>query len=161
MKKVLVLTCALFMTFAAANATELNVPQPQKGKPEFAQKMQKHIAAFDEKLGLTDVQKQKAKEIRIKGHKKIKPIFEEIQGKKKEIEMIKLSKMAEKGQAEKIEQLNKEIQALEKQLKKARKENMKEFESILTKEQKATLKTMKKEGRKRYYATHPKCKNKK
>ena len=32
---------------------------------------------------------------------------------------------------------------------------MKEFESILTRQQKRTLKEMKKEGRQRYHAEHP------
>ena len=34
---------------------------------------------------------------------------------------------------------------------------MKEFESIFTKEQKRTLKQMKKEGRKKYQAEHQNC----
>lgn len=46
-------------------------------------------------------------------------------------------------------------EVLEKQAREIRQANMKEFESILTRQQKKTLKQMKKEGRKRYYQGHP------
>ena len=44
---------------------------------------------------------------------------------------------------------------LEKKAKEIRKKNMKEFESILTREQRKILKNMKKEGRKKYQQAHP------
>ena len=44
---------------------------------------------------------------------------------------------------------------LEKKAHDIKKANMKEFESILTKEQRKILKEMKKEGRKRYQQNHP------
>jgi CRISPR/Cas system-associated endonuclease Cas1 len=84
----------------------------------------------------------------------MKPIMVQIQQKHKEIEMIKLSRMAEKMQQEKIAQLTTEIQALEKQAHEIRKKNSKEFERILNKKQKAELETMKAEGRARFEKYH-------
>ncbi len=51
--------------------------------------------------------------------------------------------------------IDEELKVLEKQAREIRQANMKEFESILTRAQKRTLKQMKKEGRKRYHQGHP------
>jgi hypothetical protein len=47
------------------------------------------------------------------------------------------------------------LKILEKKAHDIRKANMKEFESILTRNQKKILKQMKSEGRKKYHANHP------
>ena len=83
----------------------------------------------------------------------------EIIAKKQEAKMVKMSRIAVLEQEKKLNAIDKEIKALEKQAHNIRKANMKEFEAILTKEQKNILKQMKKEGRKRYQE-HKKAKNK-
>ena len=111
--------------------------------------------AFERRLGLTEVQKLKAGEIRRKGHEKIKPVMEEIIAKKQEAEMVRRSRMAVQMQEEKLTAIDAELRVLEKKAQEIRKENMKEFESILTRQQKRTLKQMKKEGRVKYHQEHP------
>ena len=63
--------------------------------------------------------------------------------------------MAVQMQEEKLAEIDKELAELEKKAQAIRKENMKEFESILTWKQKRILKQMKKEGRKKYHQEHP------
>lgn len=170
MKKLAVLLCALTLISSAAIAEEtkgapaaeqkapavnegIKNPDNVKTRPskEEMMKIRKaREAAFEKKLGLTDEQKAKAKEIRLNGHKEMKPVIEQIIAKKKEAEMVKMSRIATWAQEEKLAALDKEIQALEKQANEIRKQNMKDFESILTRDQKKILKQMKKEGRQRF-----------
>ena len=109
---------------------------------------------FEQRLNLSDKQKEKAKTIHNQGREEMKPIMIQIQQKHKEIEMVKMSRMAEKMQQEKIAQLTTEIQTLEKQAHEIRKKNSKEFERILNKKQKEELETMKAEGRARFEKYH-------
>ena len=53
-------------------------------------------------------------------------------------------------QEEKLAVIDKELAKLEKQANQIRKQNMKDFESILTRDQKKILKQMKKEGRENF-----------
>ncbi len=160
MKKLAVLLCALCVFSTVAKAAEENIQNPNEGiktpptKEEMMAKRQAREAALEQKLGLTEEQKVKAKEIRMQGHEKLKPIFDQIRNKKKEAEMVKLSRIATWAQEEKLAKIDKEIQDLKKQANEIRKENMKEFESILTKDQKKILKQMKKEGRKKFEQRH-------
>ena len=161
MKKLLLMMFAVSLTMMSANAVEKNAnaqpdvikrpPCEKKIKCEHMKKTQ----AFEKKLGLTDEQKVQARELRKQGFEKIKPVFEQIKAKKQEAENLKKSETALKDQSEQLKKLDKEIKALEKQAREIRKENMKEFEKILTKEQQKTLKKMKEEGRKNFKAKHP------
>ena len=170
MKKLAVLLCALTLISSAAIAEETTVapaaeqkapavnegiknPDNVKTRPskEEMMKIRKaREAAFEKKLGLTDEQKAKAKEIRLNGHKQMKPVIEQIIAKKKEAEMVKMSRIATWAQEEKLAVIDKEIADLEKQANEIRKQNMKQFESILTRDQRKILKQMKKEGRERF-----------
>ena len=74
-----------------------------------------------------------------------------IDGKKIKIHLC--SACAEKASLEAINlpaEIFPKIQELEKQANSIRKQNMKDFESILTRDQKKILKQMKKEGRQRF-----------
>ena len=159
MKKLLVMIFAMCMTITYANAAEQAVPAKAEKKQEVQARhdaMRKHREnAFEQRLGLTEVQKLKAREIRISGHEKIGPVINSIRFKKQEAEMVRRSRMAVQMQEEKLAEIDKELAELEKKAQIIRKENMKEFESILTRQQKKTLKQMKKEGRKRYHSAHP------
>lgn len=159
MKKLLILTCLLILASTGVNATE-NVKVQQPANAQEIQKSREIIkaqrdAAFERRLGLTELQKLKARQIRQKGHEALKPVMEEIKAKKQEAEMIRRSRMAVRMQEEKLTEIDAELAVLEKKANEIRKANMKEFESILTKQQKKILKDMKKEGRDRYRAAHP------
>ena len=154
MKKVLVLTFILFMAasgvYAADNAADTVSVPPQTAQSPCRTDMKNRGAAFEKRLGLTEAQKAKARELRMKGHEKLKPVLDEINNKKQEAKMVKLSRIAVWAQEEKLAKLDKEIASLEKKANQIRRANMKEFESILTKDQRKILKQMKKEGRQRY-----------
>jgi len=154
MKKLFVLlTCLSILTgnVCANEAIKNYSPQIEKHKEMRLQKEK----AFEKRLNLTEEQKIKAKEIRVNGHKKIKPVVEKIIAKKQEAKMVKMSRISVQLQEERLKIIDKEIKALEKEAHKIRNANMKEFESILTYEQKKILKQMKKEGRKKYKTAHP------
>lgn len=167
MKKTLILASVMVLTMSTVFAAEATVVPAVKLQPAIEGKqppkpdMKRHNE-FEQRLKLSDIQKQKAKEIRIKGHEEMKPIIDQIRAKKKEIETVKLTRIAPQMQDEKIAKLKGEIQELKKQARELRKKNMDEFEAILTRTQKKELEKMKKEGRKRFEENrknHPeKCK---
>lgn len=156
MKRFLVLLFMIAVSSVSVNATEATKPSPQQTNSMQAKiiAQQKHHRMFEERLKLTEVQKLKAKNIRQAGHEKLKPIIDQIQSKKQEAEMVRRSRMAVQMQEEKLTVIDAELKDLEKQAQKIRKENMKEFESILTWQQRKVLKDMKKEGRKNYRQNH-------
>lgn len=154
MKKIAIMACALCLISSAAFAAEDSFRKPDFKNPPSKEEMIKmrkaREAAFEQKLGLTEEQKVKAKELRIKGHKEMKPIMDKIRDNKKEAEMVKMSRVAGWVQEERLNAIDKDIKNLEKKANAIRKKNMKEFESILTKDQKKILEEMKKEGRQRF-----------
>lgn len=152
MKKLLVLLVMILISTTFAYSNE-GVVQPVN-KQNFADVKTQREKAFEKRLGLTEEQKIKAKEIRKQGHDKIKPVIEQIIAKKQEAKMVKMSRIAVQVQEERLNAIDVELKVLEKKAHDIKKANMKEFESILTKEQKKILKQMKKEGRKRYQASH-------
>lgn len=154
MKKLLVLLTLCTISLAQVNATETTTQKPLTEKQKQELRIQR-VQAFEKRLSLTEEQKVKAKELRIKGHEKIKPVMDEIIAKKQEAKMIKMSRIAVQVQEERLDKIDKELKVLEKKAHDIRKANMKEFESILTRQQKKILKQMKKEGRNRYHAQHP------
>ncbi len=165
MKKLAIIMCALCVVSTAVNAadtTTVNKPANEGIKnPPCKEEIIKHRkareAAFEQKLGLTEAQKLKAKELRMQAHQQMKPIMDQIRDKKKEAEMVKLSRIATWAQEEKLAQIDKEIASLEKQANSLRKKNMKDFESILTRDQKKILKQMKQEGRQRFEQRKKPC----
>lgn len=154
MKKFLVLSMITLMTVSTANAIDAIV-LPAEPKAEKQEVKIHRENAFEKRLNLTDKQKVKAREIRIKGHEKMKPVMERIAMKKQEAIMVKMSRIAIRDQEERLAVIDAEIKDLEKKANEIRKQNMKEFESILTRKQRQILKEMKKEGRQRYQAEHP------
>lgn len=153
MKKIFIITAILISSLLSVYATEA-VIQPKQEKSQISTKVRRENA-FEKRLGLTDEQKIKARDLRIKGHEKIRPIIEEIKLKKQEANMVKMSRIAVQAQEEKLAIIDAELKVLEKKAHDIRKANMKEFESILTRDQKKILKQMKKEGRKKYHSNHP------
>lgn len=154
MKKAFILICVICLSFSTAYAVEQGKDMTQVQK-QIQQTKRHREVVFEKKLELTEAQKLKAREIRKEGHAKLKPIIEEIRSKKQEAEMVKRSRMAVQMQEEKLAVIDAELKILEKKANDIRRSNMKEFESILTWQQKKILKDMKKEGRKRYHSSHP------
>ena len=109
---------------------------------------------LDKKLNLTDAQKVKAREIRMEGHKQIKPLFEQLQTKQDQKRALMNSSVTSKEQIEMIDKLNSEINTLKRQIHEIRVKNMKEFESILTDKQKKTLDKIKMDSRKDFQKHH-------
>lgn len=165
MKKLLILAGVLALTmstqvFAADTAAVTNkeVGPAQKQicpcAPKKVHKPKFDKESFEKRLKLTDEQKEQARLIRQKGHEQMKPIMEKMKEKRQEIEAVKRSRMAVQMQQEKIAELQKEIGALKREAHELRMQNMKNFESILTKKQLKELKKMKEEGRKNFEKRH-------
>ena len=157
MKRFAIILCALTLFAGTVNAaTELNTNAqktvPYKAKMEEQRKA--HEKEFEQKLGLTDEQKTKAKELRQQGFEKIKPVMDELRSKKQEAAKIKNSDLTNDEKEQKLSILDKEIQELHKKASDIRKQNMKDFESILDKNQRTILKDMKKEGRENFQKGH-------
>lgn len=110
---------------------------------------------FEQRLNLSERQKEKARAIHQRGKEQMKPIIAQIKEKKQEIEAVKLTRMAVRAQQERIAQIEEEIKVLKQQAREIRKENSKEFEQILNKKQRAELKRMKAEGRAKFEKNHP------
>ncbi len=124
-------------------------------KAEMKAKMDEKRAEFDKKLGLTDEQKAKSEQIRKDGFEKMKPIMDQIKVKKDEIKTIRENGSLTQAEANaKVQALHKEIMELKGQAKEIRKQNMQDFEAILTDKQKKTLEKMKQEGRKEFAKKH-------
>ncbi len=157
MKKSLIiagLAASIMLTSSIANAAPNTVKADkqqtavEKQIPKKCDKKMKR-SPIDERLKLTDEQKKQAHEIRMKGHKEMKPIFDKIKAKKEEIRQIaENTKLTEEQKTKKIDALEIEILKLKQQARKVRIQNAKEFEAILTPEQKAEFNKMKEEGRK-------------
>ncbi len=124
-------------------------------KAEMKAKMDEKRAEFDKKLGLTDEQKAKSEQIRKDGFEKMKPIMDQIKVKRDEIKTIRENGSLTQAEANaKVQALHKEIMELKGQAKEIRKQNMQDFEAILTDKQKKTLEKMKQEGRKEFAKKH-------
>ena len=152
MKKIVILTLAIYLSTFAVNATEAHHPNgfpPPPPKMTEADRAKKE-AAFEQRLGLTDEQKQQAKELRMQGHDKIKPVIDKLKNREQEVQMVKNSNLSPQSQKEKLDSLYSDIHTLRKEAHDIRVENMKSFEEILTNDQKKILKEMKQEGKKKY-----------
>jgi len=117
---------------------------PAEREQKMKEIQKQRIEEFETKLNLTEAQKAQAKEIRMKGHEQIKPVIEQIKLKKQEIRAVRMSKISAQEQERKIKELKAQIKPLKIKADKLRKQNLKEFEDILTPAQKATLEEMKK-----------------
>lgn len=131
---------------------EFDAPPPPPCKNK-----QKGNAEFEKRLKLTDEQKAKAKELRMKGHEQMEPIMAKIKELKQEKEMVIKSRIAVEMQKERIAEIDAKIKDLKKQARELRIQNMKDFEAILTDKQKKELQKMKNEGRKKFEKARKKC----
>lgn len=155
MKKLLsimFMTAAIAISSAQVMAQETTNATPlKKGGPQHEKMKQK----FEQRLNLTEKQKEKAKKIHQKGANQMKPIMDKSVALRKEIAEIKKSDLEESAKKEQIEAKFKELRDLHKKAQEIRKQNGQDFEKILTKEQKEELAKMKAEGRKKFEKKHP------
>lgn len=109
---------------------------------------------FEQRLNLTAKQKEKAKAIHKKGAQQMKPLIQQIETLKKDIENTKKSNLDKKIKEEKINKDFEEIKNIEKKANEIRRKNSQEFEKILNKKQKKELEKMKAEGREKFEKEH-------
>lgn len=139
----------------AIPAAKIEAPKPSEmQKPPKRDEFKKKHAEFEKRLKLSDKQKEQAKQIRLKGLEQMKPIMEQMKAKHMEADAVKKSRISPKMQEEKLQKINLELRELRRQAHEIRTQNMKDFESILTKRQKKELEKMKKEGRERFEREH-------
>lgn len=156
MKKLLILAGVLVfatsvVSFADTNVNStptVNVNKQYRKMPPKGPDFQKRRAEFEKRLNLTDEQKQKAEELHKQGFEKMKPIMEKMKEKQKEI--FALKGKTDEQSVQQRENLKKQIGALREEAREIKKQNMKDFENILTKKQKKELEKIKKEGRKNF-----------
>ena len=160
MKKLLILASVLMFTtsvvsFAQTDATKttaatptVNAGKPHCKMPPKGPDFQKRRADFENRLKLTDEQKQKAEDLHKQGFEKMKPIMEKMKEKQKEA--FALKDKTDEQSVQKREELKKEIWALKRESREIQKQNMKDFEGILTKKQQKELQKIKEEGRKNF-----------
>lgn len=153
MKKLLPLLFLSVLLFAAPNQVSAAEPCTLKNKPpiEHNREMKQK---FEQRLKLTDAQKEKARKIHEKGFKQMKPIMLKTDNLRKDIATVKKSNASDKEKNEKIKKDIAEIKKLEKKADNIRRSNSQEFEKILTREQQDELAKMKAEGRRNFERTH-------
>lgn len=160
MKKLLLTAGLILATASIACAAEPPMGPPSGDCPPPPPGMHKPAPPrvdLDKKLKLTDEQKVKAREIRMQGHKEIKPLFEKLKSKQEQKRALMNSTISKKEQIEMIDKLNDDISSLKRQIHEIRVKNMKEFESILTPKQKKTLDKIKMESRRDFKKHHKNC----
>ncbi len=141
------------MTFADT-ATDNTTPKKPTCNCKYNKQKPPKMArpSLDEQLQLTEEQKAKAHEIRMKGHEQIKPVIEKMKAKRQEIKEVAQSSLSQDKKDKKIAELKKDIKVLKQEARKIRTENTKEFESILTPEQKAQFEKIKQDARAKHKA---------
>ena len=94
----------------------------------------------------------------MEGQKEIRPLFEQLKTKQEQKRALLNSQITKKEQIEMIDTLNQDIYKLKREIREVRVKNMKEFESILTDQQKKTLDKIKMDSRKEFKKHHKNCK---
>lgn len=100
--------------------------------------------SLEDDLNLDAKQRQKLKEIRAAKEREIAPLNDQIKALKDEIRVIKLTRIAPQMQKEKIARVEMDIDRVNKKILSIKQRRQKEFESILTKEQKQQYKKISK-----------------
>lgn len=121
-----------------------------KGHRPSKEEMEAKKAEFEKRLQLTEEQKKQIENNKQKDREKMKPLMEGIMAKKGEIRKINHDLSLSKEEKEvKTKQLREEIQKLRIQADALRKQNMQEFENLLTDEQKLEFAKIKAEQQKK------------
>lgn len=137
------------MSYANAN-TDTTTPKKPACKCSKPMPPKMKRPNFDERLKLTEDQKAQAHQIRMKGHEKIKPVMDKMKAKHDEIRQVAQSNLSQAEKDKKMLALKEDMRKLKKEARQIRMENTKEFEAILTDEQKTEFEKIKQEGRKKH-----------
>lgn len=142
-------TMAADQTATTNRQSKQTFTRPQRPDKEQMRKQ------FEERLQLTDKQKEKAKKIHEKGRAEMTPVMEKIKTKHQEMQnLLQSTNLSDEEKEKQKEQIKTEIKALHNQAKDLRKKNSEEFEKILNKDQKSELEKMKAEGRAKFEKEH-------
>lgn len=107
-----------------------------KKHPPTKAEMEAKKAEFEKRLNLTEKQKEQIEKNKQKDKEKMKPIFDEMKSKKEQMREINNNdSLSESEKVKKSAQLEKDLIDLRVKADELRRENMKNFENILTKEQ--------------------------
>ena len=110
------------------------------------EEMEKKKIEFENRLGLTDEQKKQIELHKQKDREAIKPILDEMHQKRLELRKLKEAQnLSNEEVTKKTDELKSQIKELKVKADTLRQENMKNFENILTDEQKIEFEKIKKE----------------
>ena len=111
--------------------------------------MEAKKAEIEKRLKLTDEQKNEIELQKQKDREKIKPIFDEIQLKKKEFKtVLEDESLSQQYKELKLKEIKDSLRELKGQAEAVRKDNMTNFENILTEKQKKEFSKIKEEQKK-------------
>ena len=159
MKKALLVTALAAIIMAAAQTNVSAAP----AQPDMARQIHKQQTnpakeqmrkQFEQRLQLTDKQKEKAKKLHEKGRAEMEPVMNQIKTKHQQLQSVQQAGLTEEEKNKRVEQLKSELKDLDKQARDLRKKNSEDFEKILNKNQKAELNKMKAEGRAKFEREH-------
>ncbi len=120
-----------------------------KGQPPSKAEMEAKKAEFEKRLNLTEKQKEQIEKNKQQDREKMKPIFDEMKENKEAIRVIHQEKsLSPEDKVTKSAEYEKNLIDLKVKANELRKENMKNFENILTDEQKAEFAKIKEEQQK-------------
>ena len=124
-------------------------PRHFEGKRPSPEEMQAKKAEFEKRLKLTDEQKEQIELQKQQDREKIKPIINDIHIKKQEFKTIlEDESLSQADKDKKLKELKDGLRELKGQAEELRKENMNNFESILTDKQKKEFSKIKEEQKK-------------
>lgn len=111
--------------------------------------MQAKKLEFENRLNLTEEQKKKIDENRAKDRELMKPVFEEMKAKRHEMKMVDFdATLTPEQKTAKKEELQTQMKVLKEKANNVRENNMKNFESLLTDEQKKEFSKIREEQKK-------------
>lgn len=124
-------------------------PPKHMGKLPSKEEMEAKKAEIDKRLKLTDEQKQAIEVQKKQDIEKMKPIFDDIHKKKQEFKKVMDDKSLSQAEKDKkIKDIKSDLHELKGQADSLRKENMNNFENILTEKQKKEFTKIKNEQKK-------------
>ena len=163
-KKLLMSALAMVVMFSVSNVSyandgaEIQKKQPMKmerpmhkfkAQPPSKAEMEAKKAEFEKRLNLTEKQKEQIEKNKQKDREKMKPIFEKMKENKEAIRNIHHDKtLSREDKVVKSAEYEKNLIDLKVKANELRKENMKNFENILTDEQKVEFAKIKDEQQK-------------
>ena len=140
-----------FGEFKGPQHGNFDAPPPEhfKGAHPTKEEMEAKKAEIDKRLKLTDKQKKQIELNKQQDRIKMKPIMDDIHAKKQEFrEIIENDNLSQAEKDKKLKEVKESMRELKSQADALRKENMDNFESVLTEKQKKEFAKIKEEQKK-------------